>query len=176
MLSKNVLIFGAVMLLSACGSSVLSEAEFQGTVQVMAATQIVGTQRALPTNTQPPPVTLTPPTKPTETPVPTATTEPTLTETSTRVPASPTAWFNPNETAPLRFDNKSGENIFAVLSGTVYGEYSFSDSWNLTTPWGDYSYLIWIGDEGPYGGSFTITNRDKYTLVIETDKVHMVGP
>ena len=176
MLRKNVLIFGAVILLSSCGPRVLSAEESLGTAQVLAATQIVETQRAVPTNTPPPPVTLTPAPSPTETAMPTATAVPSATPTSTRVPASPTAWFNPNETAPLRFDNKSGENIFAVLSGTVYGEYSFSDSWNLTTPWGDYSYLIWIGDEGPYGGSFTITNRDKYTLVIETDKVHMVGP
>jgi hypothetical protein len=176
MLRKNVLISGAVFLLSACGSGGLSAEESSGTAQVLAATQIVETQRALPTNTQPPPATLTPPPSPTETALPTATALPSATATSTRVPPSATAWFNPNETAPLRFDNKSGETIFAVLSGRVYGEYSFSDSWNLTTPWGDYSYLVWIGDEGPYGGSFTITNRDKYTLVIETDKVHMVGP
>lgn len=95
---------------------------------------------------------------------------------NSRVPATNTPWVNPNNMASLRFQNNTDETIFAILSGRSYGEYSFSDSWNLTTPWGDYNYLVWIGNEGPYGSSFRITNRDKYTLVIDPGKVHMVGP
>lgn len=170
-------ILGLALLLAACAPAGLSAEELRGTAELLAATQIVATQRALPTNTQQPPATLTPPPSPTETPLPTSTPLPSETATPTaEYPATNTPWVNPNNMASLRFQNNTDETIFAILSGRSYGEYSFSDSWNLTTPWGDYNYLVWIGNEGPYGSSFRITNRDKYTLVIDPGKVHMVGP
>jgi len=176
MVNSFAKITALILLLTACTAGGLNAEESLGTAQVLAATQIKETQRAAPTNTQPPPPTLTPPIKVTETPFPVFTPLPTMTATLTLHVPTDTPWVNPNEIATLRFDNKSEENIFAVISGRAYGEYSFSDSWNLMTPWGEYDYLVWIGGVGPFAGSFAITNRDTHTLVIETDKVHFEGP
>jgi hypothetical protein len=176
MVSSFAKITALILLLAACAPGGLNAEESLGTARVMAATQINETQRAAPTNTQPQPPTLTPPIKVSDTPFPVFTPLPTLTATATVRVLTNTPWVNPNEIATLRFENNSKQNIFAVISGSAYGEYSFSDSWNLMTPWGDYDYLVWIGEEGPFAGSFAITNRDKHTLVIETDKVHFEGP
>lgn len=166
-----------VFLLAGCAPGGLNAEESLGTAQVLAVTQIAETQKAAPTDKLPQLPTLTPPIKQTETPFPTFTALPTRTATPTSPPPpSSTPWVNPKQIATLRFENNTKVNIFAVLRGSGVGEYSFSDSWNLTTPWGDYDYLVWIGDDGPYAGSFKITNRDKHTLVIDPGKVHFEGP
>lgn len=167
--------FAVLLLLSACGPSPEAVA---ATAQALAGTQIAATQTAQPTNTPQPTATPTATASATETAPPSETPLPSPSPTPTLAlpTVSATPWINPSKTAPLRFENNSGEEIFVILQGPNYGEYRFTKSWNLTSQWGDYSYLLWIGNEGPYAGSFVINNADKHTLVIETDKVHFLGP
>lgn len=164
---------GVGLLLAGCGPSA---ADVSGTAQALGATMIAETQTAQPTETPLPSATAT--AEPTKTPTPAATHTATLTATETPALAteSPTAWINPSRSSRLRFENNTGEEIFIVLDGPVYAEYTFTASWNLETQWGSYRYLVWTGGLGPRVGNFTVTNPDKHTLVINDDKIIFLIP
>lgn len=170
----------AILTLAACAPG--AEVGLESTAVARAATWVAGTQtaefetRIEPSNTPAPPAT----TSESATLAPTQTTEPTTASTPTLASEtlSPTGTppSDPSNNALLRFENNTDGVVFVLLDGPIHGEFSFSDSWNLPLPRGDYTYSVWIGDDGPYAGSFTLTNADKHTLRINTDQVRLLGP
>jgi hypothetical protein len=46
----------------------------------------------------------------------------------------------------------------------------------LILPEAQYTYRAWIGDEGPFNGTFSITNGDKHVLTFNADKIHFSTP
>ena len=180
----GVLLFLAA-LIAACGPT---PTDLDASAQALAADYIAQTEAARPTETQVPTATSTTP--PTATPPPTETALPSatgsLSETNseslpqasspTFPPATITPTLDPKRSAPLRFQNDSGYNVYVILTGAMYGEYAFSDSNIVMVAWGTYNYRVWINGADLYEGSFTINNLDKYTLVIAPNKVHFLGP
>ena len=158
-------------LVAACGPT---PADLDATAQALAADYIAQTEAARPTETQVPTATSTTP--PSATPPPSETLPPTLTPSPTFPPATITPTLDPKRSAPLRFQNDSGYNVYVTLTGAMYGEYAFSDSNIVMVAWGTYNYRVWINGADLYEGSFTINNLDKYTLVIAPNKVHFLGP
>lgn len=82
------------------------------------------------------------------------------------------------QTALLKFENNTSEEIYIVLYGTAYYEIRFTGKeYKIEdAPWGDYNYTAFIGNEGPYTGFFRITNWDKHTLVFKDSGVNFLGP
>ena len=78
--------------------------------------------------------------------------------------------------APLLLENKSGEEIQFILLSPQYQEYVFKGNMTLIVPEGRYSYRAWMGNQGPFNGSFSITNGDKHVLTFYTDKIHFSTP
>jgi hypothetical protein len=176
--------------LSACTLGSLSPEQLQATAQDMASTSIVLTLAAMPTNTVAPSATVQPSA--------TATLEPTLTpsqattETSSPYPTSQVTATSygqlsgsdfdeaqdnkTDQNAPLGLVNNSGEDIRFILLSPIYGEYEFSGNMTLILPEGQYTYRAWIGNKGPFSGSFSITNGDKHVLTFHSDKIHFATP
>jgi hypothetical protein len=178
------------LLLVSCGPAALSAEQIQQTAQVMVDTGIPLTLTALPTNTS----------LPTETPQPTATftsiaspsPSTTVTIITNTLPPAIATWtpYGQNESgaletaqtdkadsnAPLLFDNQSGEEIQFIFVSPIYQEYAFDGSMTLILPEGQYSYRAWIGDDGPFSGSFAITNGDKHVLSFRAGKIHFSTP
>jgi hypothetical protein len=167
-----LLIAGA---LAACGPSPEDSA---ATAQALAQTIIAETSAALPTQTPPPSATPTEPAPLTETPTqpPAASPAPSLTPTLLLATESPTEWINPELSSKLRFENTTGKEIFLILNGPQYNQFTFTASWNFDAQWGDYTYLVWIDGEGPYSGTFRMHNVDKHTLLILDDRVNFHYP
>ncbi len=154
----------------------------------LAQTMVVETQAARPTKIVLPSATpsLTPD-EPSENSIETSKDGPAATATATleitptledEISVDPSATSAPDnqKTARLRFENNSGQVVYLTLSGAFNANYAFADSFNVDVPYGDYSFAANIGQDGPYTGSFTITNADKHTLVFESDKVKILGP
>lgn len=163
------------LLLAACGGP--SQADIAATAEGLAATGLAQTAAAIPTDT--------PTAIPTDTPEPSPTFTEAPTDTATLAPSDTPApvvelptptWQAPSKTAPLRLQNNSGEEVLLIILSPVYQEIRFKSSRVLTFDWGTYSYRLWIGGDGPYVGTFSITNDDKHTLVIEQDKVYFLVP
>lgn len=159
--------------LAACRPSPMDIAT---TARVLAATGLAQTAAGVPSNTPTdiPTDTTEPSPTPTEVPNETATEAPTATLPSVATVA-PT-WQSSGNTAPLRLQNNSGEEILLIIVSPFYREYTFKNSQNLTFDWGEYSYRLWISGQGPHVGTFRITNADKHTLMIEEDKVYFLVP
>jgi hypothetical protein len=171
-----------------CTMGSLSPEQVQATAHDLAATGIVQTLTAMPTNTD----------LPSANPLPTnaATHEPTLTPSEA---ASPTPTFPPalivtvtpfgqsgnfdqdkndktDKNAPLAFINASSEHTikFALLT-PYYSEYEFNSGMSLIVAEGEYSYRVWVGNK-IMNGSFRITNGDKHVLTIRDDRVNFATP
>ena len=174
-----VLLVTLALVLAACGPAGHTPEELASTAQVLASTWVAETVAAMPTETPQPTATDTPEPTATETPLPTETPVPSDTPFPTQV-FVPTNTFRTDFTAPLRFDNNTDLTIYVIVegdgNGNFYYEARFQDSHNVTVPQGNFTYLVWIGDVGPFSGSFFINNVDKHTLVFETDKVKFLGP
>jgi hypothetical protein len=112
----------------------------------------------------------------TQTPVSTETKLPTATASAFVQVAKPTATFIPGKTAPLLLDNRTEEIIWIIIDAPIYYELRFDDPQLVTVPWGDFHYSLWIGEKGPYSGTFRINNKDKHTLVIEQGKIKFHVP
>jgi hypothetical protein len=179
------------LLLVSCGPAALSAEQIQQTAQVMVDTGIPLTLTALPTNTSLP--TATP--QPTATFTSTASPSPSTTVTimtSPLLPAAIATWtpYGQSESgaletaqtdkadanAPLSLQNQSGEDIQFILVSPVYQEYAFGGNMTLILSEGQYSYRAWIGNDGPFSGSFAITNGDKHVLTFFSDKIHFSTP
>lgn len=159
--------------------------------QVQAAmSQLLTEQAALWTATfTPPPPTATP--EPTTTAAP-PTDTPTVVQFAQHTPSVAPATLTPvpgitdtplpgryeGQTALLKLENTSGQEIYIVIYGTAYYEIRFSGTeYKIEdAPWGDYNYTAWIGSDGPYTGFFRITNWDKHTLRFQPGKVTFLGP
>ncbi len=120
---------------------------------------------------------------------PTATAEPSATPTEaptateTLVYVAPTSAFTP--TVPfteaggaksrVHLQNDTDETITLTINGSVYVQYVFDTTFNIYLGRGDYSVMAFIGNDGPYVGSFTITNLDKYTIEFDPGrmKIHL---
>jgi hypothetical protein len=163
-------------LLAACGPS---PEDIAATANVLAATGLAQTAAAVPSPT--------PAATPSDTPQPSPTASQAPTEaasetaTATVIPPANAGGSDATpalsgKTALLRLQNNSGQEVFLAIVAPVYREYTFTSSQNLTFEWGEYSYRVWIGGQGPIVGSFAITNKDKHTLVIEQDKVIFLAP
>lgn len=161
--------------LAACGPS---PEDVAATAQSVAATDIVLTQAALPSDTpsSTPTDTPEPTATATEPPAPTDTQAPTATNTVVVAGPAPTATFIEGKTAPLLLDNQTDQIVWLVIDAPIYFELRFSDRQLVTMPWGSYHYSAWIGDKGPYTGNFRINNDDKYTLVFQNNKVIVLTP
>ncbi len=140
------------------------------------------TEAAKPSATSSPSDTVTLEPSPSNTSAPTESETPTPTQTNTPVPvinkATPsiTSEGRAAKTAPLRFENKTSKVILVNFPSHNYDQYVFSDTWILYVPWGEYEYQLWIGEDGPYTGSFKINNYDKHTLRITDGKVKFLYP
>jgi hypothetical protein len=163
-------------LLAACGPS---PEDIAATANVLAATGLAQTAAAVPSPT--------PAATPSDTPQPSPTASQAPTEaaseaaTATVIPPANAGGSDATpalsgKTALLRLQNNSGQEVFLAIVAPAYREYTFTSSQNLTFEWGEYSYRVWIGGQGPTVGSFAITNKDKHTLVIEQDKVIFLAP
>jgi hypothetical protein len=163
------------LLVTACGPN---PDDLAATAQALADQYLAGTQTAAwslsPTSS--PTSTNTPAPSPTATPLPTQTFTPSPSPSATFPPPTITPTLDPKRSAPLLFQNKTDGNVYVILTGAMYGEYAFSDSNIVMVPWGTYNYRVWIDGVDLHEGSFTINNLDKYTLVIEPDKVHVLTP
>lgn len=130
-------------------------------------------------------------TEPSATPEPpTATLQPTVTLSlpSNTPQPSATIYLGPTDTplpsryegqtALLKLENNTNEEIYIVIYGTAYYEIRFTGKeYKIEdAPWGDYNYTAFIGNEGPYTGFFRITNWDKHTLVFKDSGVSFLGP
>jgi hypothetical protein len=176
----SLLLASLLLLLAACAPA--STPDLAATAQRQVETWAAGTWTAEaptrlagfePSNTPLPEVAQG---QPTETP--THTPEPSQTSAPTRVdePTTATIQLNEHNKALLRFENNSGQSVYVILDGTMHGEFAFSDSWNLTLPRGNYIYCVWIAGEGPYEGTFSLTNADKHTLRIDPNRILFLGP
>ena len=168
-----------LFLLAACGPS---PEEIAATANVLAATGLAQTAAAVPSHT--------PTATPSDTPQPSPTASEAPTETASETATATVAITTPppnaggsgatpalsGRTALLRLQNNSGQEVFLAIVAPAYREYTFTSSQNLTFEWGEYSYRVWVGGQGPIVGSFAITNKDKHTLVIEADKVIFLAP
>ena len=165
------------LLLAGCGPS---ESDMLAEAQMIAKTIIAETMAARPSETPFPSdtPTLLPSSTSTSLPIDTPSVPPIDTATAVINIAAPTKSPIPSNvrTAPLRFDNQTDEIILVIFPSHNFDEYSFSDSWNLITPEGDYRYVIWIGNDGPYLGEFRITNGDKHTFVFTEGEVKFHYP
>ncbi len=192
-LMKRLLLFTILLatLLSACGNTApaTEPVDLQATAEVLAVQMIAMTEAAYsptPPSTEVPPTavppTAVPPTvAPTE-PAPTAAPPtiappiepppPTANEVVVDIPTiTPTAWIAPNKIAPLKFINRTGEKITFIIRYPIYKEYIFTDTFRTEIQFGTYEYVAWIGDDGPYVGSFFINNADKWELEFQPGKI-----
>ncbi len=165
------------VLLAGCGPS---ESEMLADAEMIAKTIIAETMAARPSETPYPSDTPTTMPSLTSTSLPTDAPSATPIDTATAVIKIAAPTMSPilsnGRTVRLRFDNQKDEIILVIFPSHNFAEYSFSDSWNLITPVGDYTYVIWIGNDGPYLGNFRITNSDKHTFVFTDGKVKFHYP
>lgn len=165
------------MLLASCG---LTESEAAATSQALAEISLAETMAAEPTETSRPSQTSTLTASVTSTTRPTDPPSETPTQTPGPIIKRPTASMAPKlgggRNAPLRFDNRTDEEILVIFPSHNYDQYLFTNSWNLRTPFGDYEYIIWIGNNGPFVGSFRINNIDKHILTFTEGKVKFHYP
>lgn len=183
----SLLVLGGFVF-SGCTMGSLSPEQVQATAHDLAATGIVQTLAAMPTNT----------TLPSATPLPTntATHEPTLTpseavSSTSTFPPAPIVTVTPfgqsgnfdqdkddktDKNAPLVLVNASSEHTvkFALLT-PYYTEYEFNSGLSLILPEGEYAYRVWV-DKKIMNGTFRITNGDKHVLTIRDDKVNFATP
>lgn len=160
--------------------------QIAATAQQLVGTQFAQTQTALPTDAPLPTETVAPTSTTTSTPLATLTETPSASVTQIAVTWAPygadpgafeTAQADKSSgNTPLLLDNRSGERIMFILVSPRYQEYTFSDSRGIALPQGQYSYRAWIGDEGPFSGSFVLNNPDKHVLIFYPDKIHFSTP
>lgn len=188
--SLSLTIFAALML-AGCTLGSLSLEQIQATAHDLAATGIVQTLAAMPSNTE----------LPSPTPLPSNTATPelgltpseTATVTSTPTFLAPIATLTPygqfeatdfdqakddktDKNAPLAIVNASSEDAvkFALLT-PYYSEYEFNSGLSLILAEGEYSYRVWV-DKKVINGTFRITNGDKHVLTIRDDRVNFATP
>lgn len=179
---------------SACNYGLYNAEQMEATVQSLARTQMAEMLTALPTNTSPPTATATH----TDTPQPTVTPSPSeaASETASLVPVqtqvvlmtvTPLGYTDPTQftedknnkadyNAPLVLDNRSGEEIHLIILSPQYGDYLFTKNMTLILPEATYTYRAWIGNKGPFSGSFSITNGDKHLLIFREDNINFSTP
>ena len=181
-LMKRLLLFTILLatLLSACGNTApaTEPVDLQATAEALAVQMIAMTQAAYsptPPPTEVPPTAVPPtvaPTEPAPTAAPPTIAPPTATEVVVDIPTiTPTAWIAPNKIAPLKFINRTGEKITFIIRYPIYKEYIFTDTFRTEIQFGTYEYVAWIGDDGPYVGSFFINNADKWELEFQPGKI-----
>jgi hypothetical protein len=186
----SLLLLASIIFITGCGGNnsgqSTSEEDIQGTAESIAATMIFQTQEAY----VPPPTNTTEPTQaPTETLIPTDTlapapTEPSLptatqlipTETSYWATDTPTPFVPPTKVTLLKFINESGKEVLFIFTQPEYKEYRFTSDLLTEIKFGTHYFIVWIGDDGPYYGSISVTMADKYEIVIEKDKVRVRAP
>ena len=118
----------------------------------------------------------------TDTPLPTETSVPTLTPTNTAL-ATPNLLYGSSDYekrddwATLKLDNNTDQEISIKIGGPGFYTYLiFKIDTIVEVPWGDFWYEAYIGQKGPLGGGFSITNSDKHTLVFEGNKIRFLVP
>ena len=182
-----VILLLAGILLTACAADELSPPEIEATAEVVAATYVAETLEAMPTETLVPsptpeptetsPPLPTPTTIPTETLVPTATEfVPSPTPTMVQITLTPTPFVAAWKVAPLKFINNSGEQVLFIFTNPEYIEYRIDKILKEEIYYGTWYYVAYIGDEGPYRGTFVVQNIDKHEIVIEKDKIRIIRP
>jgi hypothetical protein len=176
-----------LFLLVSCAPAAPSLEEIQATADSLAATGVLQTLAAQPTDTQEPTATLAPTLEPsaTNTVPELVTASPTVSGfvasgtqanvAPTTVSATELANKKDNSTA-VKLQNNTDQIIWIIIEGPGYWEYRFSDSFVILLPLGQYHYRAWIGDSGPYEGNFHIGNPDKHTFVFSNGKVDFQGP
>jgi hypothetical protein len=186
---RSLLIFVLIsLLLGACAPEVDGVA-LASTAQSIAATGVAGTLTAMPTNTSLPSATLTATFEPTAIATALSALDATTTSTSTQpslqgtlasglpTEVSATDQADKNDaTSPLLLQNNSGQTVWLIIEAPVYLEYRFSDSMLILVPRGVYHYRAYIGEKGPYEGTFSIGNQDKHTLIFSANKVTFQKP
>ncbi|MGH2581982.1 MAG: hypothetical protein ACRDFQ_03700 [Anaerolineales bacterium] len=173
------------MLISGC-SAAFSAEDIELTADHLAATKVALTLTAMPTNTS----------LPTSTPQPssTFTEEPTATptETPTATVRVLTKWApygvpdagvfgtaradKSTGNTPLLLENLSGERVEFIITSPQYQEYVFTNNLGIVLPQASYDYRAWIGEKGPYIGSFVLNNPDKHVLTFYPNKIHFSTP
>lgn len=173
-----------LLLLAACAPSTT---DLSATAEILAQTMVAGTQGAQLTQNSllnptsistlevipSPTVTFEPSETPTE--------EPTATQVIVLATSAIVDTYTDPNSQPggsksrVLLQNDTEERIVLTISGDVYAEYVFTDTFLIYLSRGDYSVLAFIGDNGPFSASFTITNLDKYIIEFDLDrmKVHL---
>lgn len=83
-----------------------------------------------------------------------------------------------NETAPLLIRNTTTEDLYIILNGPSYHELTIpgGGSTKITVKQSTYSYMAWVGGEGPRVGSLNFTNKDKHEIIFDADKTRWLVP
>lgn len=183
-----VLIFLAA-LLAACGPAPTPAPteDVNATIMAMAGTIAAETLTAQPTATLLPTetVTATPP-PPTDTTTPTPTIMPTPTGTMTPqvfIGCFAPAGVGNTPVGTFRMENNTQETLRVNLNGTslngdrtVNCSYIVTTSFNVEIIFGNYNYIVQIGQKRSITGKFDILSSDKTTMRIYDKKVVVVGP
>lgn len=184
---RHLIAFPIILFLVSCAPAGPSPEDIQGIADSLAATGIALTLEAMPTDTLSPTAAFTVTAEPsaTSTESAQATSSPTATGFvasgtqanvgPTQISATELANKKDNSTA-VKLQNNTDQIIWLIIEGSGYWEYRFSDSFIILLPLGEYHYRAWIGDDGPYEGSFRIGNPDKHTFVFSNGKVVYQGP
>jgi hypothetical protein len=173
--------------LSACAPAGLTPEQVQATANDIAATSVVLTLTALPTNTVAP--TATPLPSATPSPMDTATSEPSATATTEPIfiaTSTPYGQLDPTQfttaqadkndkNAPLLMENHTDEEVTIVITSPIYQEYTIKKTMIIILDENTYTYQVTVGNK-TLVGSFSITNGDKHVFSVYADKVHFSTP
>lgn len=180
-ITRYLVLFSMLMALtSACTTMKgLSAEDKAATAGVMAATIIYQTaQAAIPTATDTPLPTLTPTATEVLTSTPTSNPTEYYTETPDFVPPTltNTPFVASFKETPLKFTNQTNKKVIFKFTSPIQDEYDASGSFLIKVPFGTYTFLAWVGEEGPFSGSIDVKGFDKIEIWFREDKVKIVYP
>lgn len=179
-----LIVIALILALSACGQAPTPEPTSAPTPD-MVATMVVEMLTAEPTATPNPTATPQPSATPTLPPA-TATVTPTVTATSTSVPFQGTlAPAGVDGTLPVKkflVENNTSETLKLFITGVsvpgekpLYYEYEITGSFSFDIVWGNFHYLVFVGNK-QFSGDFRIYNYDKTVMRVYKNKVVVIGP
>jgi len=184
-----VLSLSVLVLLAGCGPAVTATptADANATLQSMNATMVADILTSQPTKTPVPTDTPTP-IPPTETPVPsdTPTLTPTITPTSVAVYGCIAPGGVTPKTAPFKIENHTKSNVDTFFNGVSFdGDHPINCSFSLsksqvtffTIMWGNYTWMVQVGNKKTFQGHFYVNDWDKIVMQISDSKVSIgTGP
>ena len=179
MLSLLVFVMLGTFLTACLGSTGISAEDQVATAKVMAATIIQATKLAsIPTATNTLPPTLTP--TATQVFTATVTSSPTVYVTDTPAYVAPTPTDTPfvasYKETPLKFVNQTNKDVYFKFTSPITDEFDATGGYAMKVPFGNYKFLAWVGEEGPFSGTINAKGFNKIEIWFREDKVKIVYP